>query len=51
VSASQLAAERAESRIVGDGPEEGMGVQQDPHQGCSNSSWISGLAASIESGT
>ncbi len=28
-----------------------MGVEQEPHQACSNSSAISGLAASIESGT
>ena len=31
--------------------EKGVGVEQAPHQACSNSSAISGLAASIDSGT
>ena len=31
--------------------ENGVGVEQAPHQACSNSSAISGLAASIDSGT
>ena len=31
--------------------ENGVGVEQEPHQACSNSSAISGLAASIDAGT
>ena len=31
--------------------ENGVGVEQEPHQACSNSSAISGMAASIDSGT
>lgn len=47
----QIAAARAQPGLITDRPEKDEGVEQEANQGCLNSSAISGLAASIESGT
>ena len=40
-----------QQRWIADRAEEGVGVELEPHLACSNSLAISGLAASVESGS